>query len=308
MNKERASRVINKEFLNDLKCGKLQELTNIVREDKSLLMCFRGDYINIYYRGRCMFRIEQQAKDYKISFNFNHAKFTIDWEEKKNQLEQMNYKLNKNELVIAVSKIIDANYFWKQSIELMKGFIDEFLDADIHINYINGKEEKKRDYLEKQRQQQIMKNNQDFQNNYFIYDREYTQPRTLNEEKKHGQIDLLALRKAKDKGIIVFIEVKSKKDPNKGKANIEKHYDDYIKYISNETFVQSRKLEAIEIIEHYIFLGLVDLDINEYKHNCRDMTTEMLYIFTDESIDYFRENKDNVPAKGIILDNENWRL
>jgi len=54
-------RVVSKTFADDLKHGKLSTLLARIKEDDTLMLALRNAYINIYYRGGNLLRIEQKG-------------------------------------------------------------------------------------------------------------------------------------------------------------------------------------------------------------------------------------------------------
>jgi hypothetical protein len=67
---------ISPEFFNDLEGGKLRLLTSRVRSDDTLMIAFRGNSINVYYRGGSILRLASGHKfeNYSAHFDRNYAK------------------------------------------------------------------------------------------------------------------------------------------------------------------------------------------------------------------------------------------
>jgi hypothetical protein len=67
---------VSTEFFKDLKHGKLRLLTSKVRADDTLLLAFRGNSINVYYRGGSMLRLAcgNGVGNYTAHFDRNYAK------------------------------------------------------------------------------------------------------------------------------------------------------------------------------------------------------------------------------------------
>lgn len=61
--------------MNDLQEGKLRPLLEKVRNDDSLMLAIRSNYINIYYQGGNILRLEEKERDksYAASFNRKYA-------------------------------------------------------------------------------------------------------------------------------------------------------------------------------------------------------------------------------------------
>lgn len=69
------ARAISKDFLNDLKNGKLSSLLERVLADDTLDLELRGDSVGIYYRGGRLFRITEKGSGmYEIYFDLNYCK------------------------------------------------------------------------------------------------------------------------------------------------------------------------------------------------------------------------------------------
>ncbi len=66
-------RIISNEFVADLKQGILSSLLARVKEDDTLMLALRGGYINIYYRGGNLLKIEKK-ENYKASFDTNYCR------------------------------------------------------------------------------------------------------------------------------------------------------------------------------------------------------------------------------------------
>lgn len=64
-------RVVSKTFADDLKLGNLSALLARVKEDDTLMLALRDGYINIYYRGGSLLRIEQKSKGGKYIATFD---------------------------------------------------------------------------------------------------------------------------------------------------------------------------------------------------------------------------------------------
>ena len=87
MSKDLHMRALNDSFLNAfLEDGKLFPLLDLVRKDHTLCMELRGQYVEIYYRGGLLYKIDDnEYGNYKIYYNENYKILN-----KQNK----NYKLN----------------------------------------------------------------------------------------------------------------------------------------------------------------------------------------------------------------------
>ena len=298
-----AQRAIDEVFVGDLKDGLLCGLTKLVKESEKLIMCFRGTYINVYYRGRNVFKISKKQKyAYKIEFDFNYSKKSEDNHE--NKLIEMGFVLSKGN---CLTKNIYGNEklsfeFWEETAFIFIQFIDEFLEK--HEGH------KKLSISEKERQQEIFAENMN--KSFFVFDMEYDQARKQNKDiddgkgvRKSGRFDMLALRKNIDnnKYMLNFIELKSKKDAcDKGSSDIVKHCDDLVNYKSNVDLMNSRRKDAIKMVQVYSRLGLMDEDFDTNIEI--DGEVEIVFIFTDEAKEWYLLNKDTKVPKHRAVEKE----
>ena len=57
--------------MNDLKMGMLQPVLELAKSDDTLSLAIRDEYINIYYRGGSIMKIERKRSRYCVDFNLN---------------------------------------------------------------------------------------------------------------------------------------------------------------------------------------------------------------------------------------------
>lgn len=226
---ENSVRVINEDFEKALKDGILKPVTEMVKNSDNLLMCFRGKYINVYYRGHSLFKIEQMLNKknpyYKVSFNFNHARYTKEWNEVLVQLEAIGYSLNhknhsinnKDNIVYAYVDKENIKFSWDKSRIILCKLIDDFfsVEEDKLYDYFKMCEVKnKNKFIEKECQQKIfINNNINFKmdkSNWFCLDMEYVMKRENSNEESFGRFDLIAISKKEygEKYKIALIELK----------------------------------------------------------------------------------------------------
>ncbi|MFH1093954.1 MAG: hypothetical protein V1739_07365 [Candidatus Omnitrophota bacterium] len=303
------TRALDGDFLKSLSSGELKYLLAEIKRDNELCLCFRGTYVNVYYKGGSLFKIQRNSGYCKIIFDFNYARYTKDFTQRLGALQELGFRYfiskdAKHRKIIC--KYPQENkagaYFWQESIRLLKGLIDDFSDMEKTDNlFSSNTKRKKKDNLEKQRQQEIMLANSMLDGEYFIYDMEYDQPRNSSKEEKSGRFDMLALRRVTSGCYsLVFIELKSTKEACKGVSGIGKHYNDLKKYISIENIINTRREDAKAICKQYFNLGLIRMgEIIIDKE-------EILFVFTDEAIKYAQEIKN--PLEKCILSSEDLRL
>jgi len=235
------ARKINDTFLDELAKNSLKPILDYVKYDDTLDMELRGDSVIIYYRGGKILEIKEEAYEF--------------------------IGLDKDYLL--ESKSIEA--------PSLTTFEDYFPKAKHVIDYYVVK---KRNHLwEKEIQQRIVQENNYSQNSlstdYFIIDIEY---------QDIGRADIVALqwisttpaRKLQNnyKPIITLFEVKQGKDSISGSSGIQKHYNDFQKFIANPAKVENFISDMAAVFQQKRELGLI-----------RNMETYKLLTKTDISPD-----------------------
>ena len=67
-------RKLSEQFLCDLESGMLKPLTRAVKSDHTLCLELRGNYINVYYRGGSLLKVEVSGSDgYSVQFDENYG-------------------------------------------------------------------------------------------------------------------------------------------------------------------------------------------------------------------------------------------
>lgn len=300
-------RVLSPSFITDLKTGALADLTKLVKSRNDLLMCFRTGYINVYYMGHSLYRIEEKKRGgYRLSFSFNHARYTPNHEEILKKLGVLGFKLHSDKKIY-VSFATPPVGFWETSTKTLSGLIkDYFSDKPEHQkDYFKEGSNIKKHLIEKERQQEVMAANQGLTSEYFIYDMEYTQPRNNGDEDTSGRFDMLAIRKRPDGRFnLVLMELKCTASACAAKhSGVKDHLDDFNEYKKNTSLVETRKQEAIKVCNYYkdIF-GKPELIPTTIKD------TEVLFIFTDKAEDYFRKGTLLKRAQKIFLSKDQYVL
>lgn len=323
---EARERRLSPAFMTDLSEGKLKGLVETIKKDADLLMCFRGglkaEYVNVYYRGHSLFKISVSSRGYVVEFDFNHARYTKDWQGALNALQPIGYRLNsdgelqkykdqadggvrspRNVLHRSIARDPLPQDFWQSSSLALKRLVDDFFDPDKtkcrdYFKDYSGKQQSnktKQQLLEKVRQQQIMKANQSLSGPYFIYDMEYAQARNSKDEKVGGRFDMLALRRmADDLYRLVFVELKSTKSACVGKSGIREHESDLSAYTKSAEYLEVRRKDAIGICEDYAALFLDGASVITI-----DDKLEILFIFTDEAKPFASEVSGSAIAMSL---------
>lgn len=221
------------DFMYDLKCDKLKEFLDNVKEDDTLCLEIRENYINIYYRGGNIFRIEQCTTGYKVHFDINYCSKYKD----------------------IISQITSSDYQkWIDNIPFIKAEMDAWF-------YKHPK-------LEREYQQLVLRENNSSSiandTDYFIADIEYA-----NSE-NGSRFDLVGLkwlstassRKKANDICLAFIEKKYGDNALVGRAGIKKHYEDLYRFLSDKDKVEYIYKEVETIFNQKIELGLIK-DVNK---------------------------------------------
>jgi hypothetical protein len=307
-------RVIRDDFLNQFINGPLKLLISVIANECSgLALCFRKeykknreyDYVSIYYKGHQLFKVTNQVNQIKAEFNFNHAKFSDDWEDMLERLCGMGFFLNipKSELKPddgrSLVEILRSRKFGTQKPEPKSGtselrLVIDKKNADCSIAWHDAiKDIKKlmcdflgqnnpKNYQEKNDQLEIMLRNRNFENGYVFYDLEYQLPRTSSKtEKIIGQIDLMGIHFKNGKPVaLALTELKSTQEAVENpKTGVEAHYEAMVKYLEDDEFIPKRGIEAHSAMTNLMNIGLMEvrpLDVEDFKL----LSPEILFLFT----------------------------
>lgn len=97
-------RALDDSFFNEFVCGKYKTVVDQIRQDDSLFLCLRGNYVSIYYKSLLILKIHRNGnfytdKHYEIQLPsssdpdwqtyFKNAKVNIDEYNKKHRLEKL---------------------------------------------------------------------------------------------------------------------------------------------------------------------------------------------------------------------------
>jgi len=165
-----ATKKLSTRFENDLEKGTLSPIFERVRKDDTLDLEIRKGYINIYYRGGSIAKIEENAGGYISSFDKNYIA--------KTRLAALRGK--------AVLRIFHSSHadIWVENIPTLKNEMDLFLT--------------KKPKLEREIQQHITRINNrspiSNETDYFITDIEYSVKIKKKEKEKNARFDMVALR------------------------------------------------------------------------------------------------------------------
>ena len=241
------ARRLSTQFMDDLKTGKLASILELVRMDASLCLCIREDYINIYYRGCNLAKIEEVKKSgksqYELFFDAQYAKHSF---------SLMNSTQPTGSRIVASPADALA---WVTEVPAQKQHIDLYLGDHPKV--------------EREVQQLVLRENNGHRGNgkwdsvskatdYFICDIEYTNSRF----KKRGRFDMIAVcwpsssgERRRTRGLrLAIIEVKYGDGALKGNAGIMKHITDL-----NHFLQQNGALDALKDEMRIVFNQLQEL-------------------------------------------------
>ena len=300
-------RVISEDFLKALKDGVLSTLTEMVKNNSNLIMCFRDGYINVYYKGHSVFKITEQKKNFKVEFNWGHARYTDE-----NRRNSFKKELEENAVIVIEDKDKnkytavfylpkngnDKEKFDCNSIERIAtiyiNLIDDFFEEGSVRDYFkveNGEPQSKvskKDLTEKRHQQRLFSEYFCTNKEYLFLDMEYAIPRKNKKEPNYGSPDCIALKM--DNGMpvaIMLVEVKSTKAACTGKSGIKAHIDKYNNMINK--YRDKIRESTKKAIEYYKYLDLLDIP-TEAIEKISTLNLEKLFVFTSEEVKTYYDN------------------
>ena len=238
-------RIISDKFVSELSEGILAPLTKMVKSDTSLCLELRGCYINIYYRGGNLMKVDatESAGIYTIYFDPEYFKYGTSFD-----LPQQNVQ-NKGD----VERWLSAAPYLKRAID----------------NYFANIRKDEREF-----QQTILRDN-NFgsiarSTDYYICDIEY--------DSGFGQFDMIAVHWPSNPGArqvprnrqLVFVEVKHGDNALANKSGLHAHINDINSYASVHSNLQEIKEEMVEVFNQKRRLGLIDCgnDLNSFSDTC----------------------------------------
>jgi len=236
-------RTLSKNFISTLKFGFLQTLLDLTKLDSTLCLEIRGNYINIYYRGGNVIRIEEKQDVFKASFDRKY----------------LDKDLTKvPDLPVNLNSPKDAEA-WIEAIPLLKH------EMDLWFGHHPKSE---REF------QQLMLRENNFGNSakstdYFICDIEYAN--------HTGRFDLIAVkwssssvhRKNNRNLRLAFIEMKYLDNALTGGAGLCKHIEDINTFLSKSENLKNIKEQMRDIFNQKLDLGLID-NQNSIESFCDD--------------------------------------
>lgn len=296
--------------------GKLYGFRKIIDKAKAdnfpLELCFRGNSGNmavIYYNNHRFFILQKLKGYFTLSIIFNHAKYTFGWGKLQDQLINELGFINKDGYMTCKGVDLQSDEFILKVYDIMKLIFIDYFDKNKQINEFRRLKNNRMKpvYIEKIRQQELMRILNNIDNGYFVYDLEFQQAHKNKEEKdkdkNNNKPDMLAVKFSDRKPEkLIFIEVKSTRKSCDGKSGFDKHRDCMIEYINQKKKLSVRKKEACGIINDYAKLQLRGL-VKDYvlsESQFENLDVEILFIFTDEAILFYNKHIDECKSKERI--------
>jgi len=239
-----ALRTISDEFMGDLQGGLLRPVAEQVRHDDTLMLALRGTYINVYYRGGNILKLDRNGSGkYRTDFNKRHF-LGAECPDLPTQL-------------VASPEDVSA---WLTQFPRLKAPMDRHRSAHKHA--------------EREFQQLVAwENNRSSISNeteYFITDIEFAINVELPDEKRRVRIDMLGVRWPSHERqtqwalVPVLIEMKYGNQAMAGSSGLRKHLSDIARILETE-----KKKEVIcETIEGQ-FRQLRELQLIDYNQSSR---------------------------------------
>lgn len=259
-------RSISVEFQKELKTGSLSKLLKYVLKDDTLCLELRGDFINIYYRGGRLFKIDNK---FNLTFDTKYENI-----ENKDKIENEDKKLNPNP---DIEEAVNNIPFYKKTMD----------------RWFNENPRYEREF-----QQIILRENNNSGNisratDYYITDIEY------QDSGNNSRFDMVAfkwlsngaVRKNTNALSLAFIEVKYGDNAMGGSSGIKKHLDDLKTFINDKEKLDKFKKDMEQVFTQKCELGLMDgLNKNQFEISLSDDEPEVIFILANHDPDSKRLN------------------
>lgn len=225
-------RCLSKDFISELKTGLLKPILDLVKLDSTLCLEIRDNYLNIYYRGGNIIKIEEKKGLFKSSFDRKYL------DENQTKVPGLPEILDKKEEALV----------WVSNIPFLKHEMDLWFGS-------HPKNEREFQQL------MLRENNFDASakgTDYFICDIEYA---------NHiGRFDLVAVkwpstsqdRKDAKNLRLAFIEMKYLDNALRGSSGLCKHVEDINTFLSEKEHLDDLKNEMRVVFNQKLELGLVN--------------------------------------------------
>jgi hypothetical protein len=233
-------------FLSELQKGYLHSLVDYIKQDETLFLAIRENYINIYYRGGNLLKLEQPNPNidaYKATFDTNYFKSS--------NLELPPPNVSNEEQISA----------WINVFSSLRHTMDVYFSA--HSK------------LEREFQQLVARENSYSKlsnaTDYFIVDIEYAV--------KDARFDMIAIkwisseRKKTDSCKLALIEMKYADGALSGVSGIKKHIEDVANILRDD--MKELKQGAVECFKQLRELGLIQFSEKGNSHQIDELTNEL---------------------------------
>lgn len=277
-----SNRKLSQKFLNELGLnnGLLNPVLDRVKKDRTLDLEIRYNYINIYYRGGNILRVEELPRGNKYKFGFEQ-KYAIGYPNIPPGL--FGFRGQSSGIATKVS-------LWLIALPYLKDMMDIWFGR-------NPKDE--REY-----QQHIVRDNNcsgvSGSTDYFVLDIEYDN-RKGNSSTKGSRYDLLAFQWNSDgvsrkltsntKPRLCCFEMKFGDGALTGKAGLGVHFDDFCNFANVASNISNLKAEALEVFAQKRLLGLIP-GLAKNGNALKNL---------DDNVDYIILVANHDPAKSNFL-------
>ena len=291
-------RALSKQFLKDLKSGSLSRLTKVVKHDETLSLEIRNNYINVYYRGGSLFRIESR-KDYSISFDKKYLNHGVDCE----------------------FEPLDLSKF--QSIDdYIEGIVLFKREMDLWFSVHRKQEREYQQVISRENNFSMVSNDTD----YFICDIEYAKNESIQKDdrvtKEGSRFDMVGIKwlsnssdRRTNKSIsLAIFEMKYGDGAMTGSAGIMKHFKDLDDFMSKGKHVELMDEAETQFNQKY-YLGLIEVTRSKMENEVegmfkkieinRNIKPEYILIFANhksKSAKLRRELRESTKAYPQLLD------
>jgi hypothetical protein len=225
------ARLLEEDFFKDLLDGDLEDCLDYVRTDNTLDLEIRENYINIYYRGGNILKVNKKENCYQYEFDYNYFKDNSVFP--KIELDKM-------------KNLTDWNNYFPKAKQAMDFYFSEHRNEEREFQQL----------VVRENNYSSIANGTD----YFIIDIEY-------DNHKNARFDIIAIKWPSEaskrrltknyKPKLVVIEMKYGDGSLSGNAGMKKHDNDFSKFISNLTDLNNFKKEMLYLFRQKRALGLI---------------------------------------------------
>ncbi len=250
------ARKLDNEFITDLLTGCLANLLNYVKQDNSLDLEIRDNYLNIYYLGGSILRVNKNDHSYSFVFDYNYLKSA---------------PFIEKEVLIQYQKKKEWNYYFplaKQAMDFSKKTKEERAFQQLVV---------------RQNNYSSIANSTDF----FVIDIEYDTQNNSRFDIVACEWPSIASNRKLQKGFkpkLVIIEMKYGDGALTGSSGMKKHFDDFDSFISSTDSVSKFKLEMLGLLKQKRELGLIPClskDSNNHEVCEFDNSVELMFLIAN---------------------------